>query len=63
MRVLLDECLPRGLAGELTGHQVVTVSQAGWTGMRNGESLLPLVPGILRILESAPCGQRVRVEA
>jgi hypothetical protein len=27
------------------------------------ESLLPLVPKILRVLKSAPNGQRVRVEA
>jgi PIN like domain len=41
MRVLLDECVPRALRYELPGHQVKTVAEAGWTGVKNGE-LLPL---------------------
>jgi hypothetical protein len=39
VRVLLDECLPRGLARELLGHEVQTVTQAGWSGVSNGELL------------------------
>ena len=39
MRVLLDEQLPRHLAGELTGHQVRTVQEQGWAGLKNGELL------------------------
>lgn len=39
MRVLLDECLPRGLAPELTGHEVHTVTQVGWSGVKNSELL------------------------
>ena len=39
MRVLLDECLPRRLARELVGHEVETVPQAGWSGLKNGELL------------------------
>ncbi len=39
MRVLLDESLPRQLANEFTGHQVRTVGQQGWQGMKNGELL------------------------
>lgn len=39
MRVILDECLPRRLAREITGHQVSTVPQAGWAGLTNGELL------------------------
>ena len=39
MRVLLDEQLPRRLAGELTGHEVRTVQQQGWAGLKNGELL------------------------
>ncbi len=39
MRVLLDENLPRGLASELTGHEVTTVQAAGWAGTKNGELL------------------------
>lgn len=39
MRILLDESLPRPLARLLPGHDVRTVSAAGWTGMQNGELL------------------------
>lgn len=39
MRILLDESLPRQLAGELTGHDVRTVRQQKWNSMRNGELL------------------------
>lgn len=39
MRVLLDEQLPRQLARELAGHDVVTVQQQGWAGVTNGELL------------------------
>ena len=39
MRVLLDECVPRGLRSYLTEHEVQTVSEAGWTGVTNGELL------------------------
>lgn len=39
MRILIDECLPRRLARELTGHQVETVAQAGWSGVKNGDLL------------------------
>lgn len=39
MRVLLDECVPRGLRAELPGHEVKTVSEAGWPGVKNGALL------------------------
>ena len=39
MRVLLDEQLPRHLAGEIGGHDVSTVQQCGWAGLKNGELL------------------------
>jgi hypothetical protein len=39
MRVLLDECVPRRLRGELPGHDVRTVREMGWGGKRNGELL------------------------
>lgn len=44
MRVLLDECLPRRLKYALSGHEVVTVPEAGWAGKQNGE-LLTLAQG------------------
>ena len=36
MRVLLDECVPRSLRAELPGHEVKTVAEAGWAGVKNG---------------------------
>jgi uncharacterized protein DUF5615 len=39
MRVLLDECVPRGLRAELPGHDVKTVAEAGWAGVKNGALL------------------------
>lgn len=39
MRVLLDECIDRRLAAEITGHEVKTVPQAGWASIANGELL------------------------
>ena len=41
MKVLLDECVPRKLRRELTKHQVLTVTERGWSGIENG-SLLSL---------------------
>jgi Domain of unknown function (DUF5615) len=37
--VLLDEQLPRHLAREIGGHDVSTVQQRGWAGLKNGELL------------------------
>jgi hypothetical protein len=39
MRVLLDECVPRALRRDLPGHEVKTVAEAGWAGVKNGELL------------------------
>ena len=39
MRVLPDECVPKRLGRELTGHAVRTVPQEGWSGKKNGELL------------------------
>ena len=39
MRVLLDECVPKRLRQELTGHDVSTVPDMGWAGIKNGELL------------------------
>ena len=39
MRVLLDECVPRKLRRELTAHEVLTVTERGWSGIENGELL------------------------
>ncbi len=39
MRVLLDECLPRRLKRELPGHDIKTVAECGWAGVKNGQLL------------------------
>lgn len=39
MKLLLDECIDRRLAKDIEGHEVVTVLQAGWAGIKNGELL------------------------
>ena len=44
MLVLLDEQLPRRLAPLITGHDVHTVHERGWSGSKNGE-LLSLAAG------------------
>lgn len=36
MRVLLDEQLPRQPAPYLIGHNVRTVQQEAWAGLKNG---------------------------
>ncbi len=39
MRVLLDECLPRGFRRFLPEHNVRTVQELGWSGTTNGALL------------------------
>ena len=39
MKILLDECLDRRLAKQIVGHEVMTVPQMGWAGIKNGDLL------------------------
>jgi hypothetical protein len=39
MRILLDESLPLELKSELPGHDVHTVQDMEWAGLKNGELL------------------------
>ena len=39
MKVLLDECVPRKLRRELAEHEVLTVTERGWSGIKNGKLL------------------------
>jgi predicted nuclease of predicted toxin-antitoxin system len=39
MRLLLDECVPARLKRALPSHQVSTVGQQGWSGVKNGKLL------------------------
>jgi hypothetical protein len=36
MRLLLDECVTRYLKRDLVGHEVVTLKEAGFNGLKNG---------------------------
>jgi hypothetical protein len=62
MRVLLDECLPRRLKQELTGHDAKTVPEMGWAGLKNGE-LLRVAAGkfdaFITVDRNLPAQQRV----
>src|SRR5437870_13673552 len=44
MRVLFDECVPRRLKSHFTGHDIRTVPEMGWSGIKNGQ-LLKLMAG------------------
>ena len=39
MRMLLDECVPRAVRKEFPDHQVKTVGEMGWSGLKNGDLL------------------------
>ena len=53
MRVLLDEQLPRHLAREIGGHNVSTVQQRGWAGLKNGELLRVAADASFEVLVTA----------
>ena len=66
MKVLIDENLPRKLAGHLKGHECRTVAECGWAGKKNGEllslaELLPVIPDCLAALQNIEPGHVVRV--
>jgi len=44
MRLLLDECVPRPLLRDLKGFDATHVTDAGWSGRRNG-ALIQLMVG------------------
>ncbi len=39
MKVLLDECVTRYLKRDFVGHEVLTVEEAGYKGLKNGQLL------------------------
>ncbi|MBK8029147.1 MAG: DUF5615 family PIN-like protein [Chloroflexi bacterium] len=43
MRILIDECLPRKLKREFPDHDVATVQEMGWSGVKNGALLRAMV--------------------
>lgn len=49
MKVLLDECVTRHLKRDFPGHEVSTVEEAGFKGLKNGQ-LLQSVSGKYDVL-------------
>ncbi|MGB7890521.1 MAG: DUF5615 family PIN-like protein [Microcoleus sp.] len=39
MKLLLDECIDRKIAREFVDHEMKTVPQMGWAGVKNGQLL------------------------
>jgi len=60
MKILIDENLPRKLAGHLEGHECRTVVACGWSGKKNGELLAladPLFDVLLTLDKNLPYEQ------
>jgi predicted nuclease of predicted toxin-antitoxin system len=36
MKLLLDECVPRRLKFEFAGYEILTIDEAGFKGLKNG---------------------------
>jgi hypothetical protein len=49
MKVLLDECVTRYLKRDFVGHEVLTVEDAGFKGLKNGR-LLKAASGRFEVL-------------
>lgn len=39
MKLLLDECTPKRLKKDFVGHEIFTVDETGFKGMKNGKLL------------------------
>jgi predicted nuclease of predicted toxin-antitoxin system len=62
MRLLLDECVPARLRQALPAHQVSTVVQAGWSGIKNGRLLALAATGfdaLITVDKNLPYQQHV----
>jgi len=105
MRLLLDECMPKRLKRHVIGHETLTINEAGFEGLKNGEllrsaskdfdvlitvdknikyqqnilklpiavlilsarsnryeSLLPLMPKVLEVIEAIKAGEIITVK-
>ena len=50
MKILLDECVTKKLKKHLGGHQVYTVFEMGWSGLKNGKLLSKCVENEFDVL-------------
>jgi predicted nuclease of predicted toxin-antitoxin system len=65
VKVLIDENLPRKLAGHLKGHECRTVAECGWAGKKNGELLSlaePVFDVLLTLDKNIPYQQDLRLD-
>ena len=64
MRLLLDECVPRPLLGDLAGHDAHHVVDMGWSSKRNGELLKLMLSdrfdALLTVDQNLPFQQNLR---
>ena len=64
MRLLLDECVPRPLLRDLTGHDAHHVVDMGWSSKRNGERLKLMLSdrfdALLTVDQNLPFQQNLR---
>jgi hypothetical protein len=49
MKLLLDECVPRRLKFGFTEHEILTIDEAGFKGLKNG-SLIRAANGVFEVL-------------
>jgi hypothetical protein len=50
MKILLDECVTKHLKLYLIGHEVSTVREMGWSGVKNGKLMTLCVENGFEIL-------------
>lgn len=53
MRIRLEECVPQPRRHELPEHDVKTVGEMGWSGVKNGRLLQLLEQNGLEVLVTA----------
>lgn len=50
MKILLDECITKHLKSHFTNHEVFTVRELGWSGVKNGKLMTLCVENRFDIL-------------
>jgi predicted nuclease of predicted toxin-antitoxin system len=50
MKILLDECITKKLKRFLADHEVFTVTEMGWNGLKNGKLMAKCVENDFEIL-------------
>ena len=58
MRILLDECITRSLRSEVSGHEVRTVPEMGWSGKKDGDLLALMAGATFEVLVTVDRGIR-----